>query len=58
LDTYQLVTQASSSPIANVCDANYTIVARMPKRFLPERDWMHGVHGRLRAIAEEATPRP
>jgi len=58
LDTYQLVTQASSSPIANVCDANYTIVARMPKRFLPARDWMHGVHGRLRAIAEEATPRP
>src|SRR5256886_7278991 len=58
MDTYQLVTQASSSPIANVCDANYTIVARMPKRFLPARDWMHGVHGRLRAIAEEATPRP
>ena len=27
MDTYQLVTQASSSPIANVVDANYTIVA-------------------------------
>src|SRR2546428_4609929 len=24
MDTYQLVTQASRSPIANVCDANYT----------------------------------
>ena len=35
MDTYQLVTQASRSPIANVCDANYTIVAKMPKRYLP-----------------------
>ena len=50
MDTYQLVTQASSSPIANVCDANYTVVARMPKRVLPEVDWMTGVHGRLRDV--------
>ena len=42
MDTYQLVTQASRSPIANVCDANYTIVATMPKRFLPEVPWMGG----------------
>jgi acetamidase/formamidase len=53
MDTYQLVTQASRSPIANVCDANYTIVAKMPKRFLPSRTtWMGGAHARLRAIAE------
>ena len=26
MDAYQLVTQASRSPIANVCDANYTIL--------------------------------
>jgi hypothetical protein len=52
MDTYQLVTQASRSPIANVCDANYTVVAKMPKRYLP-RDiaWMDGVHERLRALA-------
>jgi amidase len=50
MDTYQLVTQASRSPIANVCDANYTIVAKMPKRYLPTGiDWMHGTHDRLRA---------
>ena len=43
MDTYQLVTQASRSPIANVCDANYTIVAKMPKRYLPTGiDWMEG----------------
>ena len=53
MDTYQLVTQASRSPIANVCDANYTIVAKMPKRYLP-RDigWMGDVHARLRAVGD------
>jgi acetamidase/formamidase len=54
MDTYQLVTQASSSPIANVCDANYTIVARMPKRYLPGHvSWMSGMHDRLRQVATE-----
>ena len=49
MDTYQLVTQASRSPIANVCDANYTIVAKMPKRYLPPGvDWMRRTHERLR----------
>lgn len=58
MDTYQLVSQGSSSPIANVCDANYTVVAKMPKRYLP-RDipWMHGAHERLRAIASAVGPR-
>ena len=51
MDTYQLVTQASRSPIANVCDANYTVVAKMPKRYLPEVDWMGGVHRRLRSVS-------
>ena len=51
MDTYQLVTQASRSPIANVCDANYTIVAKMPKRYLPaDTGWMGDAHGRLRRI--------
>ena len=52
MDTYQLVTQASRSPIANVCDANYTIVAKMPKRYLPaDVAWMAGAHKRLRGTA-------
>jgi acetamidase/formamidase len=51
MDTYQLVTQASRSPIANVCDANYTIVAKMPKRYLPSGiGWMGGAHDRLRGV--------
>ncbi|HYU50802.1 MAG TPA: acetamidase/formamidase family protein [Candidatus Limnocylindria bacterium] len=51
MDAYQLVTQASRSPIANVCDANYTIVAKMPKRYLPAAiDRMGGTHDRLRQV--------
>jgi acetamidase/formamidase len=50
MDTYQLVTQASRSPIANVCDANYTIVASMPKRYLPDVPWMAATHEKLRVI--------
>jgi acetamidase/formamidase len=55
MDTYQLVAQGSRSPIANVCDANYTIVAKMPKRYLP-RDipWMGGAHDRLVALGRRA----
>ncbi len=49
MDTYQLVSQAARSRIANVCDANYTVVAKVPKRFLPsDIPWMDGVHGRMR----------
>lgn len=56
MDAYQLVSQAARSPIANVCDANYTIVAKMPKRLLP-RDipWMGGAHDRLAAIGRRAS---
>jgi acetamidase/formamidase len=51
MDTYQLVSQGSRSPIANVCDANYTVVAQMPKRYLPpDVSWMGGVHDRLRDL--------
>jgi acetamidase/formamidase len=58
MDTYQLVTQASRSPIANVCDANYTVVAKIPKRYLP-RDvaWMDDMHDRLRRIGAEVPRR-
>lgn len=55
MDTYQLVTQASRSPIANVCDANYTIIAKMPKRYLPrDARWMGGTHERLRGVGRAA----
>jgi acetamidase/formamidase len=51
LDAYQLITQAVESPLANVCDPNYTSVAKMPKRYLPQATAMDGAHGRLAALA-------
>lgn len=56
MDTYQLVSQGSRSPIANVCDPNYTVVAHMPKERLPGGvSWMGGVHERLKALASTST---
>jgi acetamidase/formamidase len=52
LDAYQLVTQAVESPLANVCDPNYTSVAKMPKRYLPAAEAMHSAHTSLRALAD------
>jgi acetamidase/formamidase len=51
LDAYQLVTQAVEAPLANVCDPNYTSVARIRKKYLPAADAMDGVHARLRELA-------
>lgn len=51
LDAYQLVTQISETPIANVCDPNYTVLAKAPKRYLPSDPVYDGAHGRLREMA-------
>jgi acetamidase/formamidase len=50
LDAYQFVTQAVESPLANVCDTNYTSVAKMPKRYLPAAPYQ-AVHAHLRELA-------
>lgn len=48
-DTYQLVSQIATSRIANVVDPNYTVVAKVPKRYLPrDVEWMSGVHATMR----------
>src|SRR5579859_7464202 len=52
LDAYQLITQAVESPLANVCDPNYTSVAKIAKNYLPAAGPMHGAHARLTAIAD------
>jgi acetamidase/formamidase len=49
-DAYQLVTQAVESPLANVCDTNYTSIAKMPKRYLAAAAF-GGVHDQLRELA-------
>ncbi len=47
LDAYQLLTQISESPVANVCDPNYTFVAKAPKRYLPAHDLYGTTRARL-----------
>ncbi|MFF2963171.1 acetamidase/formamidase family protein [Streptomyces sp. NPDC057963] len=53
LDAYQLVSQAGEAPLANVCDTNYTCVAKIRKEWLPAGDPHRGLHRHLR---ETATP--
>lgn len=54
LDAYQLLSQAVESPLANVCDTNYTSVAKVRKRFLPRPERPgYGVHEHLRQRAAD-----
>jgi acetamidase/formamidase len=52
MDSYQLVTQTSETPIANVVDPNYTVIAKIRKEYLPTGTAYDGAHERLRAVAE------
>lgn len=52
MDAYQLVTQVALSPVANVVDTNYTMVAKVKKSYLPGISPMNGIHQRLKAIGE------
>jgi acetamidase/formamidase len=51
LDAYQLVSQAVESPLANVCDVNYTSVAKIRKEWLPGGSSTRDAHARLRRVA-------
>ncbi|MGW3232965.1 acetamidase/formamidase family protein [Kitasatospora sp. NPDC001095] len=51
LDAYQLVSQAGLAPAANVCDTNYTMVAKLPKSLLGRARAYDGLHDRLRETA-------
>ncbi|MEU5081071.1 MULTISPECIES: acetamidase/formamidase family protein [Streptomyces] len=51
LDAYQFATQTVEAPLANVCDTNYTCVAKLRKEWLPARETYRGVHARLRETA-------
>ena len=51
LDAYQFVSQAVEAPLANVVDVNYTSVAKLAKRWLPERAVFEGTHEKLRSAA-------
>ncbi|MEM7346876.1 MAG: acetamidase/formamidase family protein [Chloroflexota bacterium] len=53
LDTYQLISQTVRSTIANVVDPNYTVVAKVAKRFLPQHPWMNETHAKLRDLGQQ-----
>src|SRR5262249_31617778 len=50
LDAYQLVTQAVESPLANVCDPNYTSLAKIAKDYRPAAGAGNGAQPRLTAL--------
>lgn len=50
MDAYQLVSQTALTPVANVCDENYTVVGKVAKAHLPGFVAYDGVHDRLRAL--------
>lgn len=51
LDAYQLVSQVSEAPLANVVDPNYTAVAKVNKAYLPSLDAYAGAHRRIKELA-------
>lgn len=51
LDAYQLLSQVSIAPIANVVDTNYSAVVGAPKALLPTASAYDGIHAELRARA-------
>lgn len=53
LDAYQLVSQVGLAPAGNVCDPNYTMVAKMPKWAVKQVEAYGGAHRNLRRLAEE-----
>jgi acetamidase/formamidase len=51
LDAYQLVSQTTLSPVANVVDTVYTMVAKVPKSVLGGAAVMQGMHARMKALS-------
>ena len=52
LDAYQLLTQASETPVANVVDPNYSIVTKIRKAYLPGSAVNGGAHARLKEMGK------
>jgi acetamidase/formamidase len=53
MDAYQFVSQVVESPLANVCDTNYTSIAKVAKASLPASEPYGNMHHRLRQISSE-----
>jgi len=53
MDAYQLLSQISEVPIANVVDANYSAVVKARKSLLPAATAYDGLHAELRSRAAQ-----
>jgi acetamidase/formamidase len=51
MDAYQLCSQIAEVPVANVVDANYSVVVKAAKALLPAVDAFHRIHADLRSRA-------
>ena len=51
MDAYQLCSQITQVPVANVVDANYSVVVKADKRLLPPAEAFGGIHAEMRARA-------
>src|SRR6188472_4278311 len=51
MDAYQLCSQVAEVPVANVVDANYSVVVKAPNALLPHVEVFSGIHDNLRARA-------
>jgi acetamidase/formamidase len=51
MDAYQLCSQVALVPVANVVDANYSVVVKAPKAILPAAEAFDGIHANLSARA-------
>jgi acetamidase/formamidase len=51
MDAYQLCSQIAEVPVANVVDANYSVVVKASKALLPPVDAFGGMHAELRTRA-------
>lgn len=49
MDAYQMCSQAGIVDVAQVVDPNYTVVAKLSKRVLPQTQAYGGIHQRLRS---------
>jgi acetamidase/formamidase len=55
LDAYQLLTQVSLAPLANVVDTNYSAVTKVSKALVPGLRPHDGLHADLRSRAASLT---
>lgn len=55
LDAYQLLTQVSLAPLANVVDTNYSAVTKVSKALVPGLRPLDGLHADLRERARSLT---